>query len=114
MKPARPRYVITLTPMPRVDGIKALRALLKSRPMTISAPTRSRRSSMSADDQPFVDRWPMNDEQLGKIDAPFDVVHARWQLAKKFNRRLPTIPPTERDREIDRAWLRHERVRNRG
>jgi hypothetical protein len=31
MKPARPRFVVTLTPAgPEVDGIKALRALLKS------------------------------------------------------------------------------------
>jgi hypothetical protein len=30
MKPARPRYVITFSPGPRVDGIRALRHLLKS------------------------------------------------------------------------------------
>jgi hypothetical protein len=65
---------------------------------------------MTDNDQPFVDRWPLDDEQLSKFDAPFDIIAARWRLAKKFNRRLPAIPLTVRDREIDRAWRARERA----
>jgi hypothetical protein len=58
-------------------------------------------------DQPFVDEWPMWDEPLSKVVAPFDIVAARWRLARHFNNRPPTPPPAIREREIDRAWDQH-------
>jgi hypothetical protein len=36
-------------------------------------------------DQPFVDHWPMWDEPLSKITAPFDIAAAREKLARRFN-----------------------------
>jgi hypothetical protein len=35
------------------------------------------------DDQPFVDRWPVTDEMLSKVTAPFDVQAARQKLARR-------------------------------
>jgi hypothetical protein len=37
------------------------------------------------DEQPHVDRWPLNEEALSKISAPFDIEAARLKLARKFN-----------------------------
>jgi hypothetical protein len=38
-----------------------------------------------SDEQPWVDDWPMFDEALSKITAPFDIVAAREKLARRFN-----------------------------
>jgi hypothetical protein len=43
-------------------------------------------------EQPWVDRWPMWDEPLSKVTAPFDIALAREKLARKFN----TAPPNPR------------------
>jgi hypothetical protein len=61
-------------------------------------------------EQPWVDTWPMWDEPLSKTTAPFDIVGARWKLARRFNSRMPAIPATIREREIERAWDRHRRA----
>jgi hypothetical protein len=63
------------------------------------------------DDQPWIDAWPLFDEALSKVTAPLDIVGARWRLAKRFNSRLPAIPATIREREVDRAWDEHRRAR---
>jgi hypothetical protein len=60
-------------------------------------------------DQPFIDEWPMWEESLSKVVAPFDIEAARWRLARRFNSRSPEIPPAIRAREIDRAWRQHHR-----
>ena len=57
-------------------------------------------------DQPFVD-FPLWDEPLSKIPAPFDIGAARQRLALHFNTRPPQIPAAVREREIDRAWEQH-------
>jgi hypothetical protein len=64
---------------------------------------------MTHDDQPFIDHWPIWDEPLSKVAAPFDIAGARWKLARKFNVRPPEIPPSVREREIERAWDQHRR-----
>jgi hypothetical protein len=46
---------------------------------------------MSDDDQPFIDRWPIWNEPLSKVTAPFDVVAARQRLARHFNVRRPPL-----------------------
>jgi hypothetical protein len=63
------------------------------------------------DDQPWIDRWPLFDEALSKVTAPFDIVGARWRLAKWFNVRMPAIPPAIREQQIARAWDEHRRAR---
>jgi hypothetical protein len=40
-----------------------------------------------SDEQPWVDNWPMFDEALSKIPAPFDIASAREKLARRFNAR---------------------------
>jgi hypothetical protein len=61
------------------------------------------------DDQPFIDEWPLWDDPLSKVVAPFDIQAARWRLALRFNSRPPEIPPALGERQIDRAWCRHHR-----
>jgi len=39
-----------------------------------------------SDDQPHIDRWPVWDEPLSKVTAPFDIDRARLKLARRFNR----------------------------
>jgi hypothetical protein len=39
--------------------------------------------------QPFVDHWPMRNEDLSKVTAVFDIADARLMLAWRFNTRLP-------------------------
>jgi hypothetical protein len=60
---------------------------------------------VTADDQPFVDAWPLRDEDLSKIPAPLDIERARPRLARRFNKSLP------KQVEIGLAWQEHDRVR---
>jgi hypothetical protein len=62
-----------------------------------------------ADEQPWIDAWPMWDEPLSKVTAPFDVALARERLARRFNQRPVRLAKYI---EIERAWDEHER-RNR-
>jgi hypothetical protein len=59
------------------------------------------------DPQPYVDHWPMWDEPLSKITAPFDIERARERLARRFNSRPVRLPKTI---EIERAWDQHRRT----
>jgi hypothetical protein len=57
------------------------------------------------DDQPFVDAWPMFDEALSKIPAPFDIERAREKLARRFN-----VRPAPLAKLVDALWdLSHPR-----
>jgi hypothetical protein len=62
-----------------------------------------------SDDQPFIDAWPTWDEPLSKVTAAVDIEAARFRLAKRFNSRVPPMPSSVREREIDRGWDRHRR-----
>jgi hypothetical protein len=57
------------------------------------------------DPQPYVD-FPMWDEPLSKITAPFDIERARERLARRFNSRPVRLA---KEVEIERAWLQHAR-----
>jgi hypothetical protein len=54
-------------------------------------------------EQPWIDRWPMNDECYSKFPVLADIVQARLKLARKFNRVLP------KKVEIELAWKQHTR-----
>lgn len=57
-----------------------------------------------SDGQPFIDRWPMNDEMYSKFPVLADTAQARVKLARKFNNRaLPKCV------EIELAWNEHAR-----
>jgi hypothetical protein len=59
-------------------------------------------------DQPYITHWPMWDEPLSKIPAPFDLAAAREKLARKFNRRRVRLAKCV---EIERAWEQHREQR---
>jgi hypothetical protein len=60
------------------------------------------------DPQPYVDHWPMWDEPLSKLPAPFDIERARERLARRFNSKPVRFAKEE---ETERAWLEHTKRR---
>jgi hypothetical protein len=55
------------------------------------------------DEQPWIDSWPMFEEQHSKIPVLADIAQARLKLARKFNRALPKYV------EVELAWDEHAR-----
>jgi hypothetical protein len=60
---------------------------------------------MSADEQPYVDTWPLFEEAYSKFPVLADIAEARIKLARKFNRSLP------KQIETELAWREHYRAR---
>jgi len=62
----------------------------------------------AADDQPWVDRWPMYEESHSKFPCLADVEAARIKLARRFNSR-----PLPKATEVRLASQEHRKTRRR-
>jgi hypothetical protein len=64
------------------------------------------RNEVQADDQPWIDAWPMWDEPLSKFPASVDIAAARERLARRFNSRPVRFA---KQVEIERSWHQHRK-----
>jgi hypothetical protein len=77
---------------------------LREREVAAGDETSPRQHSSSSSPQPYVDSWPMRDEDLSKISAAFDIERARERLARRFNSKPVRL---SKEVEVERAWLEH-------
>jgi hypothetical protein len=59
---------------------------------------------MTADEQPWIDDWPLFEEAHSKFRVLADIEAARVRLARRFNRR-----PLPKQIQVDLAWKEHTR-----